>query len=68
MPLTLGSGSSSTRSPAVGTVEGLAARLSISPRTVHKHQEHLYRKLGAVDRLSAVLSAQRLGLIGSPDR
>ena len=50
------------------TVEGIAARLSISPRTVHKHQEHLYRKLGAVDRLSAVLSAQRLGLIESPDR
>lgn len=50
------------------TVEGIAARLAISPRTVHKHQEHLYRKLGAVDRLSAVLSAQRLGLLRSPDR
>jgi DNA-binding CsgD family transcriptional regulator len=50
------------------TVEGIAARLAISPRTVHKHQEHLYRKLGAVDRLSAVLSAQRRGLIRSPDR
>ena len=50
------------------TVEGIAARLAISPRTVHKHQEHLYRKLGAVDRLSAVLSAQRRGLLRSPDR
>jgi DNA-binding CsgD family transcriptional regulator len=50
------------------TVEGIAKRLSISPRTVHKHQEHLYRKLGAVDRLSAVLSAQRRGLLRSPDR
>jgi DNA-binding CsgD family transcriptional regulator len=50
------------------TVEGIAARLGISPRTVHKHQEHLYRKLGAVDRLSAVLSAQRRGLLRSPDR
>lgn len=49
------------------TVEGIAARLVISPRTVHKHQEHLYRKLGAVDRLSAVLSAQRRGLLRSPD-
>jgi DNA-binding CsgD family transcriptional regulator len=49
------------------TVGGIAARLAISPRTVHKHQEHLYRKLGAVDRLSAVLSAQRRGLIRSPD-
>ena len=40
------------------TAEGVAARLAISPRTVHKHQEHLYRKLGACDRLSAVLAAQ----------
>jgi len=47
------------------TVEGIAARLAISPRTVHKHQEHLYRKLGAADRLSAVLSAQRFGLLPS---
>lgn len=45
------------------TAEGIAARLAISPRTVHKHQEHLYRKLGAVDRLSAVLAAQRRGLL-----
>ena len=47
------------------TAEGVAARLAISPRTVHKHQEHLYRKLGACDRLSAVLAAQRLGLLPS---
>lgn len=45
------------------TVRGIAARLAISPRTVHKHQENLYRKLGAVDRLSAVLEAQRAGLL-----
>lgn len=45
------------------TAAGLAAGLRISPRTVHKHQEHLYRKLGAVDRLSAVLAAQRSGLL-----
>lgn len=49
------------------TVDGIAARMAISRRTVHKHQEHLYRKLGAVDRLSAVLSAQRLGLISAPE-
>jgi DNA-binding CsgD family transcriptional regulator len=49
-----------------GTAAGIAARLAISPRTVHKHQENLYRKLGAVDRLSAVLAAQRLGLL--PER
>ena len=49
------------------TVDGIAARMAISRRTVHKHQEHLYRKLGAVDRLSAVLSAQRLGLVSAPE-
>lgn len=50
------------------TVDGMAARLGISRRTVHKHQENLYRKLGAVDRLSAVLNAQRLGLLTASDR
>lgn len=45
------------------TVNGIAARLCVSPRTVHKHQENLYRKLGAVDRLSAVLRAQECGLL-----
>ena len=44
------------------TADAVARRLGISPRTVHKHQEHLYRKLGASDRLSAVLAAQRRGL------
>jgi DNA-binding CsgD family transcriptional regulator len=44
------------------TADTMARRLGISPRTVHKHQEHLYRKLGASDRLSAVLAAQRRGL------
>lgn len=48
------------------TAVGIATRLAISPRTVHKHQEHLYRKLGAVDRLSAVLAAQQLGLVPVP--
>lgn len=48
------------------TAEGIAVRLAISARTVHKHQEHLYRKLGASDRLSAVLAAQRLGLLPGP--
>ena len=41
----------------------IGIRLGISPRTVHKHQEHLYRKLGAVDRLSAVLRAQEAGVL-----
>ncbi|MGO2809736.1 LuxR C-terminal-related transcriptional regulator [Glutamicibacter arilaitensis] len=40
--------------------------MRISPRAVHKHQENLYRKLGAVDRLSAVLRAQQCGLLATP--
>lgn len=49
------------------TATGIAARLAISPRTVHKHQENLYRKLGAQDRLSAVLRAQSMGILKSSD-
>jgi ATP/maltotriose-dependent transcriptional regulator MalT len=45
------------------TATAIAHRLNISPRTVHKHQENLYRKLGTADRLAAVLRAQRLGLL-----
>ncbi|WP_417363847.1 response regulator transcription factor [Glutamicibacter arilaitensis] len=48
------------------TANSIAAKLRISPRTVHKHQENLYRKLGAVDRLSAVLRAQQSGLLATP--
>lgn len=49
--------------------EGLTAmaighRLGISERTIHKHLEHAYRKLGAHDRLSAVAAASRAGLVG----
>lgn len=49
-------------------VEAIARRLLISPRTVHKHQQNLYRKLGAIDRLSAVLRAQEAGLLPQPPR
>ncbi|MBU2667903.1 helix-turn-helix transcriptional regulator [Actinoplanes bogorensis] len=41
----------------------IGRRLAISERTVHKHLEHLYRKLEANDRLTAVLSAQRAGIL-----
>lgn len=48
--------------------EGLPAqtigrRLHVSVRTVHKHLQSVYRKLDAPDRLTAVLHAQRLGLL-----
>jgi DNA-binding NarL/FixJ family response regulator len=45
------------------TAKAIARRLAISPRTVNKHLESTYRKLGARDRLTATLTAQRLGLI-----
>ncbi len=45
------------------TAEGIGRRLGISARTVHKHLEGLYRKLGTTDRLATVLRAQALGLL-----
>ena len=45
------------------TAAGIAHRLGMSTRTVHKHLEHLYRKLGVNDRLLAVQVAHGLGLL-----
>lgn len=45
------------------TAEGLARRLNISPRTVGKHLEHIYRKLDVSDRLMAVQRAHEVGLL-----
>lgn len=45
------------------TATAMARRLGCSPRTVEKHSGALYRKLGARDRLTAVLEAQRRGLL-----
>lgn len=47
------------------TADAVARRLAISPRTVHKHLERAYAKLGVRDRVSAVLRAGRLGLLPS---
>jgi DNA-binding CsgD family transcriptional regulator len=41
----------------------IARRLQISERTVGKHQERLYRKLGTDNRVGAVLRAQQIGLV-----
>ena len=49
------------------TAAAISQRLGISPHTVTKHQEHLYRKLGVSDRLTAVLRGQRLGLLTPGD-
>jgi DNA-binding NarL/FixJ family response regulator len=38
----------------------IAALLAISPRTVHKHLEHIYEKLGVETRTAAVMALRRL--------
>ncbi|MCZ2860736.1 helix-turn-helix transcriptional regulator [Blastococcus sp. VKM Ac-2987] len=48
------------------TAQSIARRLHTSPRTVHKHLEHLYRKLGVRDRLVAVQRAREAGLLATP--
>ncbi|MCE3554846.1 LuxR C-terminal-related transcriptional regulator [Pseudonocardia sp. RS11V-5] len=47
------------------TAGAIARRLDIAERTVHKHLERCYSKLGVADRLTAVLAAQRLGLVAA---
>jgi DNA-binding CsgD family transcriptional regulator len=41
----------------------IARQLGISPHTVRKHIENIYRKLDTHDRVSTVLRAQRLGTL-----
>ncbi len=41
----------------------IARRLSISPRTVNKHIEHIYQKLGTHDRTTTVLRGETLGIL-----
>ncbi|ALV38981.1 LuxR C-terminal-related transcriptional regulator [Streptomyces sp. CdTB01] len=48
------------------TADAIGRRLGISDRTVHKHIEKIYRKLGTRDRISTVLRAQQLGLVPAP--
>ncbi|WP_259472005.1 response regulator transcription factor [Streptomyces shenzhenensis] len=45
------------------TAAAIGRRLGISDRTVHKHVEKIYRKLGTRDRVGTVLRAQQLGLV-----
>jgi DNA-binding CsgD family transcriptional regulator len=46
----------------------IGRRLGVSPRTVAKHQQRIYRKFDTTDRLTTVLRAQAAGLVvsGSP--
>ena len=48
------------------TAAAVARRLLVAERTVHKHLERAYAKLGVSDRVSAVLRAQRLGILPEP--
>jgi DNA-binding CsgD family transcriptional regulator len=45
------------------TAAAVARRLVVAERTVHKHLERAYAKLGVSDRVSAVLRAQRAGIL-----
>jgi DNA-binding CsgD family transcriptional regulator len=49
------------------TSSAIGRRLAISPRTVHRHLQNIYRKLGVSDRLRAVLVARECGLLRSPE-
>jgi|GEM_PF-5143445 len=46
------------------TAAAIADRLRISLSTVNKHLEHIYAKLGAHDRVTAVTIAREHGIIG----
>ena len=46
----------------------IAALLSISPRTVQKHLEHVYVKLGVETRTAAVMRALAISGIRGPER
>jgi DNA-binding NarL/FixJ family response regulator len=51
------------------TAPEIGRRLDISPRTVHKHVEHLYRKLDVHDRRAVLERAHLLGVLdGEGDR
>lgn len=45
------------------TAYGIGLRLDMAPGTATKHLQHVYRKLGVHDRLTAVLVAREAGLI-----
>lgn len=45
------------------TADGIARRLAISPHTVNRHLEKVYRKLGTNNRVSTVMTAKREGIV-----
>jgi DNA-binding CsgD family transcriptional regulator len=48
------------------TARAIARRLAVGERTVQKHLQRVYAKLGVADRLAAVQRAQLLGLLPPP--
>lgn len=48
------------------TASAIGSRLAIAKKTVQKHLERIYSKLGVGDRLTAVQHAQRIGLLRVP--
>jgi DNA-binding NarL/FixJ family response regulator len=48
------------------TATAIAHRLGIAQRTVQKHLQRSYAKLGAADRLAAVQLAQVIGVLPVP--
>lgn len=50
------------------TARAAGAQLSSSPRTVEKHLQNAYRKLGVRDKVSAALVAREIGLVDAPLR
>lgn len=48
------------------TARAIARRLVVGERTVQKHLQRVYTKLGVADRLAAVQRAQLLGLLPAP--
>lgn len=47
------------------TAYGIGLRLQMAPRTASKHLEHIYRKLGVTNRLTAVTAAQEAGILSN---
>jgi DNA-binding CsgD family transcriptional regulator len=50
------------------TTQAISRRLACSPRTVYKHLERAYRKLGVRDRVNALRIAQQWNLTPPPAR
>ena len=45
------------------TAVAVARRLAMAERTVNKHLANIYARLGCHDRVSAVRTAERLGML-----